>query len=194
MARPREFDVDEALQAAMEAFWRRGYEATSLADLMAAMGLQKGSIYKAFGDKHALFMCVLQRYLDEMLAIHRRLLTEAASPKVAIRGWLDELIAAAPAEGGSCRGCFAMNTLVELGPYDERARTTLEAHFDRLRQLLIEQIRRGQELGELRRDVDPKQFAQLLMTLVGGLLSGLKGAISRSEARELAETTLQLMT
>jgi TetR/AcrR family transcriptional repressor of nem operon len=138
-------------------------------------------------------MCVLQRYLDEMFATHRRLLTGAASPKAAIHGWLDELIATAPAEGGSCRGCFAMNTLVELGPYDERARSMLEAHFDRIRMLLIERIRRGQELGELRRDIAPEPFSRFLMTLLGGVLSSLKGAISRSEARELAETALQLM-
>ena len=61
MARPREFDIDEALSAAMTAFWERGFAATSLADLMDATGLQKGSIYKAFGSKHELFMQALGR-------------------------------------------------------------------------------------------------------------------------------------
>jgi len=193
MARPREFDVDEVLQAAMEAFWRRGYEATSLADLMAAMRLQKGSIYKAFGDKHTLFLKALQRYLDEMYASQRARLTGAASPKAAIAAWLEQLIATAPAEGQSCRGCLAVNTLVELGPHDEGARRALEAHFERLRELLSEQIRRGQDLGEFRRDVDATQFARLLTTLVSGLLSGIKGVMGAAEARELARTTLQLM-
>jgi TetR/AcrR family transcriptional repressor of nem operon len=185
--------MDEALSAAMEAFWRRGYEATSLADLMAAMGLQKGSIYKAFGDKHALFLSALQRYLDQMYEAQRATLAGAASPRAAIGTWLETLIDAAPAEGTSCRGCLAVNTLVELGPHDEKARAILEAHFDRVRQLLIEQLRRGQELGELRRDVDSEQGAQLLMTMVGGLLGSLKGATSKSEARRLAQTTLQLL-
>src|ERR687891_349404 len=98
MARPREFDIDEALEAAMGAFWVRGYEATSLADLMQAMGLQKGSIYKAFGDKHALFLCALQRYLDQMYEAQRAMLTGATSPRVALQAWLDQLIEAAPAE------------------------------------------------------------------------------------------------
>ena len=65
MARPREFDIDHVLNAAMHAFWQRGYEATSLADLMEATGLQKGSLYKAFGDKHSLFMQALNRYLAQ---------------------------------------------------------------------------------------------------------------------------------
>src|SRR5690606_26441621 len=64
MGRPREFDPDAALDAAMAAFWDRGYEATSMADLMAVMGLQKGSIYKAFGDKRQLYLAALRRYLE----------------------------------------------------------------------------------------------------------------------------------
>jgi TetR/AcrR family transcriptional regulator, transcriptional repressor for nem operon len=193
MARPREFDIDEALDAAMGAFWVRGYEATSLNDLMQAMGLQKGSIYKAFGDKHALFLSALQRYVDRMYEVHREALAEGHSPRAAIQDWLDRLIEAAPAEGGSCRGCFAVNTLVELGPHDEQARRVLEAHFERVRQLLMEQIRRGQEQGEVRRDVDAGQCAQFLMTMVAGLLGSLKGATSKPEARRLAQTTLHLL-
>lgn len=193
MARPREFDIDEALDAAMDAFWVRGYEATSLADLMAAMGLQKGSIYKAFGDKHALFLSALRRYLDKMYEAHRQTLANATTPRAALQAWLDRLIEAAPAEGGSCRGCLAVNTLIELGPHDEAARAMLEAHFDRLRQLLMEQIRRGQELGEVRRDVDADAFAQFLMTVVAGLLGSLKGATSKPEARRMARTTLHLL-
>jgi TetR/AcrR family transcriptional regulator, transcriptional repressor for nem operon len=194
MARPREFDIDEALDAAMGAFWGRGYEGTSLADLMHAMGVQKGSIYKAFGDKHALFLCALQRYLDKMYEAQRDTLAGARSPRAALRAWLDRLIEAAPAEGGSCRGCLAVNTLVELGPHDEQARAILEAHFERMRALLMEQIRRGQEAGEFRRDVDAGECARFLMTMVAGLLGSLKGATSKPDARRLAQTTLQLLT
>ena len=193
MARPREFDIDEALEAAMGAFWGSGYEDTSLADLMQAMGLQKGSIYKAFGDKHALFLCALQRYLDRGYEAQRETLANATSPRAAIEAWLDRLVEAAPAEGGSCRGCLAVNTLIELGPHDHQARSVLEAHFARLRRLLTEQIRRGQEQGEIRRDVDAAQCARFLLTMVAGLLGSLKGATSKAEARRLAQTTLHLL-
>ena len=194
MARPREFDIDEALEKAMGAFWVRGYEATSLNDLMQATGLQKGSIYKAFGDKHALFLCALQRYLDRMYEAQRATLAEAASPRAGIEAWLDRLVEAAPAEGGSCRGCLAVNTLIELGPHDEQARAILEAHFERMRELLLAQIRRGQEAGEFRRDVDAGECARFLMTMVAGLLGSLKGATSKPEACQLAQTTLRLLT
>jgi hypothetical protein len=87
-----------------------------------------------------------------------------------------------------------VNTLIELGPHDEQARSVLEAHFERVCQLLMEQIRRGQEQGEIRRDVDAGQCARFLLTMLAGLLGSLKGATSKAEARRLARTTLHLLT
>jgi BetI-type transcriptional repressor, C-terminal len=86
-----------------------------------------------------------------------------------------------------------VNTLVELGPHDEQARAVLEAHFERVRCLVIEQIRCGQEQGEVRRDVEAATFARFLMTFIAGLLGGLKGSMTKADARRLAHTTLQLM-
>jgi TetR/AcrR family transcriptional repressor of nem operon len=129
-----------------------------------------------------------------MYEAHCEAVADSSSPRAAIQGWLDRLIEGAPAEGGSCRGCLAVNTLVELGPHDEQTRRVLEAHFERVRQLLMEQIRRGQEQGEVRRDVDAGECARFLMTMVAGLLGSLKGATSKAEARRLAQTTLHLLT
>ena len=92
MGRPREFDMDQALNAAMTAFWTHGYEATSMADLMKVMNLQKGSIYKAFHDKHDLYMQALNRYLDNGLKTMKQGIGKATSPKEGIRFWLKEMI------------------------------------------------------------------------------------------------------
>jgi TetR/AcrR family transcriptional repressor of nem operon len=193
MARPREFDVEQALEAATHAFWARGYEATSLADLMRAMGLQKGSIYRAFGDKHALFVSALQRYLDQTYEAQCAILVKAPSPRAAIQAWLDQLIETVPAEGGSCRGCLAVNTLIELGPHDEKARAVLEAHFDRVRRVVAGEIRRGQEQGEFRRDLDAETLAHIVVTVIAGLLGRLKGSMTKADALRLARATLRLM-
>ena len=187
MGRPREFDIDEALEAATRAFWR-AVRSHLARDLMHATGLQKGSIYKAFGDKHALFLGALRRYLDHGYEAQRAVLARASSPRAALQVWLDRLVDAAPAEGGSCCGCLAVNSLVERGPHDEQARGILEAHFERMRTLLAERIRDGQERGEIRRYLDPGQGARLLLTMVAGLLGALKGTTSKAEARSLAET------
>ena len=112
MARPREFDLDEALDGAMNAFWARGYEATSLADLMAATGLAKGSIYKAFDDKHDLFMQALRRYLDNLCRDTSQILEGTASPATGLRQWLTTSIL------GACHDQVENRTAasVELAP------------------------------------------------------------------------------
>jgi TetR/AcrR family transcriptional repressor of nem operon len=106
MARLREFDIDEALEATIEAFWERGYEATSLADLMKVTGLQKGSIYKAFGDKRSLFLKALQCYLDRVYSLSRQALSNP-SPQGAIESWFEHLsdVAIKPE---TSKGCFAV--------------------------------------------------------------------------------------
>ena len=80
MARPREFDESEVLDAAIAAFWRGGYAATSISDLQAATGLSRGSLYKAFGYKHGLFLAALDRYLRHGLLALDGVFAEAASP------------------------------------------------------------------------------------------------------------------
>ena len=79
MGRPREFEIEDALDAAAKAFWSQGYEATSLEDLMKATGLHKGSLYKAFGCKHDLFKSSLEYYLRKIEMVHCEALTSEAS-------------------------------------------------------------------------------------------------------------------
>src|ERR1700684_1120320 len=91
MPRPRKFDEATALDAAIECFWRRGYEATSLRDLTAAMGLSAPSLYNAFGDKEELFALALERYLDSNTRGRLRRLEEMFAPKRAIERFFAEI-------------------------------------------------------------------------------------------------------
>jgi TetR/AcrR family transcriptional repressor of nem operon len=85
VGRPRQFDEAEVLDAAIQAFWAKGYEATSMADLLEVTGLHKGSLYQAFGDKHTLFVAALRRYLEGMRSRKNVLLRETESPLEGIR-------------------------------------------------------------------------------------------------------------
>jgi TetR/AcrR family transcriptional repressor of nem operon len=131
VARPREFDINQALDAAMEAFWRHGYEGTSLADLMDVMGLQKGSVYKAFGSKHELFIHVLKRYLDKLSADMGAAIGGASSPAEALRQFID-YVRSTGFEGDLRKGCLAVNSVVELAPHDDEVRDILEKHQKRV--------------------------------------------------------------
>lgn len=192
MARLREFDTDVALDAAMQAFWLRGYEATSMADLMAAMGLKKGSIYKAFKDKHSLFMLALQQYLDQANAFNRQHLEEAVSPKAGV----SDLLQAIVSQRGNDRhrrGCFMLNSLVELAPHDEAVRTLLEEHLSHMQGMLARTIAQGQSLGEFRTDIPAEDLSLMVLNLLQGLVTRSKGSISVAMLQQQVDTLLKLL-
>ena len=192
MARPREFDFDEALDAAMAAFWDHGYEATSLADLMDATGLQKGSIYKAFGSKHELFLQALERYFDKAYGNMREAIEGPRSPRQGIRKWL-ELVVSTCNDPKTRRGCFALNAVVELGPHDEDTARRVKGQFSRIEKILANTIQRGQEQGELRNDRPPQELAETLFMLANGMLATSKGVHSKARLHRIAEHALEIL-
>lgn len=194
MARPRSFDEDQVLEAAMITFWDKGYEATSLQDLMAAMNLQKGSIYKAFGDKHQLFMKVLDRYLSFGLSKAQGLLKDAQSPRAALRFLMEENLMSTSDESACGRGCFAINAAVELAPHDPVVAERLNEHFGALERTFASTIARGQKQSEFRKDLDPDQGAKFLVMCMAGIGSTVKGPYQREDARGMINTLLTLLS
>src|SRR5439155_6557880 len=117
MARPKAFDPDQAAQEAMEAFWERGYNATSVSDLLAEMGLHRGSLYGTFGDKKQLFLAALDKYQDQNVAMIREVLEQPGSARQAIVALLDVAIERCTG-AGAARGCLAAKAAMELAPHD----------------------------------------------------------------------------
>ncbi len=119
MARPREFELDTALEGAMQIFWRQGYGATNLPDLLKAMGLTRGSFYKAFGDKRSVYLEALKRYDENNIAAAVRLLGNAELGDGPSR--IEKLFEGAfddAALESERRGCLVCNAMVELAPSD----------------------------------------------------------------------------
>lgn len=192
MARPREFDIDEALENAMQAFWSHGYEATSLSDLMEAMDLQKGSIYKAFGDKHSLFIASLEHYLEDLLQFHKEYLEKAVSPKKGIITWLNTVFKTACGQSIK-RGCLMVNALNERAYRDEKVADLVNSHISKLSKLLSETIKRGQELEEFRDDLGSKDIAQLFIVTLLGMLTLSKGPMNKADSLKNIKNTLKLI-
>ena len=113
MARPREFDVDEALDRATELFWTRGYEATSVQDLVDALGVNRASLYATFGDKGQLFAAVLRRYGEQVSDALLEALAPPAAGAEAVRAWFKVLIEKATQPRGP-RGCLLLNAVSRL--------------------------------------------------------------------------------
>ena len=190
MARPRTFEIDEALDAAIDAFWDRGYEATSMSDLMQAMGLQKGSIYKVWEDKHTLFLAALRRYLDIAITRMTGVVEASKGPLEALQA-LQGLFTTACAE--SNRGCFAFNTVVELAPHDREAADILAKHHDNVIHLFAKQIAAGQDEGLFRTDRSAKDLAQFLFVVMTGMVTRSKGSLPKVQARRIAELSLETL-
>jgi TetR/AcrR family transcriptional repressor of nem operon len=164
MGRPKEFDPEKALSAATDLFWRNGYGTTTPAELVDTLGIGKGSLYNAFGCKHALFEQALRRYGDERVAK----LTAALNDRGPVRARLQaalERIAAPENAHLRRRGCLAVNAVTELGPRDKAVTRMVRSVFERMQKAFQRTLEEGQRSGELRSDRDAKDLATMLLTL-----------------------------
>ena len=193
MARPREFDMEQTLDAALSTFWTQGYEATSMADIMEVTGLHKGSLYKAFDDKHDLFMKALTRYLEGAWVMTQATLTEVESPLDGLRAWLQGVIYLC-CDQPIQRGCMGMNAAIELGPHDPEVSTLLMSHHRRVSVLLTETITNGQQAGEIRDDLTPEQLSKALFVFSAGLLGTSKVLSGVIDTGEMVAAFLKCMS
>jgi len=168
MGRPREFDEDEVIAEALQTFWKQGYGATSIPDLMEATQLERGSLYKAFEDKHSLFDRAFDNYLRAGRAKMAQLLGSDAPPIARLEACLAQVVAGCSgAEGGP--GCLAVNTMVELAPSDAAVRDRLVRHWKVVERMLEQTLRDGQIGGEIRKDVSAKDLARLVVKFIAGI-------------------------
>ena len=158
MARPREFDREQALDRGMRAFWSRGYEATSLDDLLKATDLSRSSFYAAFGSKHEMLLTSLDRYIDTVLAALLEAL-EQGSARSAIRHNIERVLAQLPAG----KTCFLHNCAIEVARRDSQSRVRVRRGIERLEQGYHDAVVRGQHSGEFRKDGDARTLAKYLV-------------------------------
>lgn len=179
MARLREFDKEKALDAAMQLFWEKGYAATSLSDLTAKMEIQRPSLYAAFGDKEGLFEAALRRYTNLHAASIRTKLQKEQSVKETIRIFFENMVEE-EYKKESNKGCFCINTMVEIAPHNEKFEVLTREHQMYLSVIFQELIAKGIQSGELQSDVNAKALAQTLVTSLIGLTVLMKSRPKRS--------------
>ncbi|MFF7729534.1 TetR/AcrR family transcriptional regulator [Streptomyces sp. NPDC008001] len=192
MARTKEFDPDAALQSALELFWRRGYEATSMADLVGHLGIARASLYATFGSKRALYLKALERYGEQ----HDPCIAEELSRPGPALPAVRELVArfAAEAAGDDLRrGCFVTNTAVELAPHDPDAARGVQDSWLALETALTSALTRAADQGELPAGRDPAALARMLLVLMQGMRVVGKAAPGSARLRDAAAQALALL-
>lgn len=165
MARTKEFDPDAVLRAAMDLFWRNGYEATSMQDLVDHLGIGRGSIYATFGGKHDLYLLALDRYAEESGDRTLELLSQPGPALPAVRAIIEGCLTEALTDH---KGCFVTNTAVEC-PDDRLSARRVESAWDGLETTIAGTLVRARAQGELPADKDPRALARFLVTLMQGL-------------------------
>jgi len=164
----------------MDAFWTKGYEATSMADLCCCTGLHKGSLYQAFGDKHKLFMDALRHYNDTEFREVAAVAFKSDSPLTNIRAAVNKICD----DAGGEKGCMMINSLVELAPHDPEVKAALQSFAEQRMRVMTDMIAKAQELGEISIKTEPYKLArQLMMTMAGGAAM-VKGFIAQEEMIE----------
>jgi TetR/AcrR family transcriptional repressor of nem operon len=164
----KQFDVDQVLDKAMQTFWNRGYEATSMQELVACTGINRGSLYATYSDKHALFIAALRRYAE---TVHFKRLADLESsygPREAIRQSFLVFDCQALEKGGN-RGCFLTNTALELAAHDPEAGRIVARAQKRTEAFFARMIRKGKASGEIAPHVSPGAGARALLASLIGL-------------------------
>lgn len=186
MARHKEFSQQDALEKAMETFWQQGYEGTSIQDLVKSMGINRGSLYDTFGDKHSLYLAAIAHY-DETIVqkIVNRL--EDPNSKQAIIDYFDELVERALDDQTRC-GCFMTNAAVELCPHDTEATKRIKTNLQRIENAFYHALQRAKAKGEINSNKDLKALAHYLTCL----LQGLRVTAKVNPKREVLEDIVQV--
>ena len=192
MARQLEFDRNEALQKAMELFWEKGYEATTLNDLLARTGIKRQSLYNAFGNKHELYLEALERYRG---AEGRATLAPMFEPgpirdrlKRMYQNAIDEVLC-----DPNLKGCFIANATLELATRDEATGKLVSTNLGGAERLFLDALTEAQAKGEIPEDRDVRALARHFLNSLNGLRVTSKVTQDRETLEDIAETALLVL-
>jgi AcrR family transcriptional regulator len=187
--RPREFDTDKALDAALDVFWRKGYEGASLLDLTKAMRINRPSLYAAFGNKEQLFRRVIERYVEGPAACMLKALEEPTARAVAER-----LLSASlevVADPHHPRGCLLVQGALACGETGDCVRQELLARRQANEAAIRKRFERAQAEGDLPPGSEPADLACFIVTVLRGMAVQAAGGASRQELRRIADVALR---
>ena len=191
--RPRAYDPQAALRRATDTFWKAGYSATSLDDISAATGMNRPSLYAAFGDKRALYLEALAHYWQSTLAATREALADDRPLDEALMRAYDAALSIYFPEGHSPRGCFVVGTAVTEALEDAEIRKSLAEGLGAMDADFEARFRTAREKGALKGDADPAALAILASATMQTIAIRARAGVPRAELRELARKAVTII-
>uniref|UniRef100_UPI0035CCA18B TetR/AcrR family transcriptional regulator n=1 Tax=uncultured Sphingomonas sp. TaxID=158754 RepID=UPI0035CCA18B len=187
MGRPKAFDEEAAIDAAIAVFREHGFEGTSAQMLVDAMGIGRQSLYNTFGDKWGIYRSALRRYTLCEIAAHRTALASGSKAVDGLRAMFDRVL------GEAAQGCLGVGSIVEFGP---RRRDLIElraAPAAALRDLFVRTVERGQDEGGIAASLDPALVATFLVASIAGIRVAARSGASFAHLASLADLALRAL-
>lgn len=192
MARLREFDEQQAIDAAVDCFWARGYEATSVRDLADQMGIGGASLYNAYGDKRALFAKSLERYATRSMRDRIARMEERHRPRQAIRAFLAEIIDRSVRDPDR-KGCLLVNSALDVAPHDAAIGKVVAGYLGELRAFFQRNLQAARAAGQVPHSLDPEEAAGHLLGVLLGIRVLARTGATRRELEAVARPALRLL-
>lgn len=193
MPRPKEFNPDEALEKAMQVFWHKGYEASSMEDLLTAMNLNRGSLYATFGDKRELFLKAMDLYCTSGGIGSRLSILNQPGPAIPlIRQFVGAMLEFALSDPQR-RGCLIANTAMELAPHQNDIAKKVSVRLQTLEEAFFKLLTRAKQERKLTKAKDPRALARVLVTMMQGTIVMIKAGTPADVVRQTAETALSIL-
>ena len=168
MARTKDFDENEVLAKAIQLFWHKGYNGTSMQDLVDNLGISRSSLYDTYTDKHTLFIKALESYQQAGALKIQQIINLTDSAKETVRKLL-ELVATDLSGDKQQKGCFMVNAEVEVAPHDQEVNRVVCNNEQQMEHVFFEVISKGQETGEIKNKQDARALARFIFTTLKGI-------------------------
>lgn len=186
IGRPKQFDTEKALHAAMEQFWLTGFEATSLQDLLKSTRLSKSSLYQTFGNKHKLFLSCIAEYQRLHSQEMSKQLDQSASALEFVERFLHDVVAEAD-RVATKKGCLLINTINECAQHDPEIAHSVNNGMINIAKVLAKAIERAKDEGDIATSIETDVLVTYLMTQVSGLRSMVKGGATKETLLSVVE-------
>ncbi|MES2458095.1 MAG: TetR/AcrR family transcriptional regulator [Bacteroidota bacterium] len=192
MARTKDFDENEVLSKAIQIFWHKGYNGTSMQDLVDALGISRSSLYDTYTDKHTLFIKALESYQHSGASKIQEILDQTSSAKETVKKLL-ELTTSDLICDKQQKGCFMVNAEVEVAPHDQEVSNLVCKNDQEMEAVFFQVIRKGQESGEIKNTADAQALARFILNAVKGMRVTAKSTPDQSVFGDIIKFTVSAL-
>jgi TetR/AcrR family transcriptional repressor of nem operon len=192
MARTKDFDESEVLNKAVSVFWLKGYNGTSMQDLVDSLGISRSSLYDTYGDKHTLYLKALEFYQNTSGSAMYNIATNATSSREAIKQLL-ELVVNNLLSDKQHKGCFMVNAEVEVAPHDIEVRDMLCKNEKQIEEAFHLAIQKGQQSGEITNRQDAMAITRFFLTTIKGIQVSAKSTTDKAYFDDIIKTALSVL-